>query len=69
VFFRPVQVFLLLLQLLAQGALQCLVIPVIVSLLAVSKQIGATLNPCGEGGEAVHPNFVMASVVRTPNVF
>lgn len=65
---RPVQVFLLPLQLLAHSALQCLVIPVIVSLLDVSKQIGATSDPCGEGGEAVHPNFVMASVVCTPNL-
>jgi hypothetical protein len=68
VYVRPLQVYLLPLQLLAHGALQCLVIPVIVSLLAVCKQIAATSVPCGEGGEAVHPNYVMASVVRTPNV-
>lgn len=64
--FRPVKVFLLPLQLLAHRALQCLVSPVIVSLKAVSKQIRATLNPCGHGGEDVHLNFVMASAVRTP---
>jgi len=63
---RPVQVSVLPLQLLAHGALQCLVIPVIVSLLAASKQIGVTSNPCGESGEAVCPNFVMSSVVRPP---
>ena len=65
---RPVQVSLLSLQLLAHGAVQFLVIPVIVTFLAVSKQIGATSNSCGVGGEAVHPNFVMAPVVRTPHV-